>query len=204
MKYLFISLIIAGTLWAIIFSALTADIINFWFALSFSSIVLALLGIVADKENKSHKFRWKNSYILIGIASAAMLYGIFALGHFLISLIIPQASKLVQNVYFSRSLLPLPAISVMLILIAPAEEIYWRGFLQKRLSNNFGKTGGLLIGAFAYSIVHIWSFNPVLLLAALICGLFWGCLFMHFDSIWPGIISHTFWDLTIFVILPLK
>ena len=38
--------------------------------------------------------------------------------------------------------------------------------------------------------------------AAGLCGLFWGLLYMRTRSVWPGLVSHALWDLVIFVLAP--
>ena len=43
-----------------------------------------------------------------------------------------------------------------------------------------------------------------LLLAALVCGLFWGGMFWRIGRLWPVIISHAAWDVLIFVIRPIQ
>lgn len=45
--------------------------------------------------------------------------------------------------------------------------------------------------------------NPVLLLAALVCGLFWGLLYHFTKSLPLVVISHTAWDLLVFLVFPL-
>jgi hypothetical protein len=46
------------------------------------------------------------------------------------------------------------------------------------------------------------SGNPVLVLAALVCGLWWGYQYLRFNSLLSNVISHLFWDLLVFIILP--
>ncbi len=90
-----------------------------------------------------------------------------------------------------------------MLVIGPAEEIFWRGFAQRRMQLAFGPAKGFLVTTAVYALVHIWAFNFMLLMAALICGLFWGWMYLHFKSVWPGLISHAVWDLFIFIIIPI-
>jgi len=59
-----------------------------------------------------------------------------------------------------------------------------------------------LISALLYTGVDILTMNFMLIIASLVCGLFWGYLYQRDKSIYPVIISHAVWDLTAFVILP--
>jgi membrane protease YdiL (CAAX protease family) len=46
------------------------------------------------------------------------------------------------------------------------------------------------------------SGNPMIILAAAVCGIFWGGLYLRFRSPVLNAVSHTVWDLLVFVILP--
>jgi hypothetical protein len=60
----------------------------------------------------------------------------------------------------------------------PAEEIFWR--------------------------VHVPSLNPMLILAAMVCGIAWGGLYRLFPKQLPAIlVSHALWDAAAFVWWPL-
>ncbi|MBM4017563.1 MAG: CPBP family intramembrane metalloprotease [Planctomycetes bacterium] len=63
---------------------------------------------------------------------------------------------------------------------------------------------GYLIAAVLYAGAHVWALNPMLLAAMLLCGLAWRWVFLRSGSLWPGIISHAVWDVTIFVVFPIR
>jgi membrane protease YdiL (CAAX protease family) len=63
---------------------------------------------------------------------------------------------------------------------------------------------GLVIAAAIYTLVHVWSFNLMLIAAAGLCGAFWGLLFAVTGNVWPCIISHAVWDVVIFILLPIQ
>ena len=92
---------------------------------------------------------------------------------------------------------------LLLFIIGPGEEIYWRGFIQNTLSKKMGETKGYIISVLLYAGVHIITGNIMLVIAALVCGIYWGWLYKKEKSLLPVIISHAIWDLTIFVIFPL-
>jgi hypothetical protein len=86
--------------------------------------------------------------------------------------------------------------------MGPAEEIYWRGFVQETLGGRLGKTGSLLLTSSIYALVHIVAFNFMLLVAAAVCGLFWGLLFLRERNLVTVMLSHALWDVMTFVLLP--
>lgn len=61
---------------------------------------------------------------------------------------------------------------------------------------------GLVLSVLAYGLVHLGSGSVTLVGAALVCGLFWGCLYQRFKSIWLNILSHALWDRAVFLVWP--
>ena len=60
------------------------------------------------------------------------------------------------------------------------------------------------ITAVIYALVHIWSFNFMLIMAALVAGLVWGLVYRLCPKALPAlIVSHAVWDALIFVVLPI-
>jgi len=86
--------------------------------------------------------------------------------------------------------------------MGPAEEIYWRGFVQETLSGRFGPMTSLLVTSAIYALIHVFAFNFMLFVAAAVCGLFWGLLYLREESLIPVMISHALWDLMTFVLFP--
>ena len=92
----------------------------------------------------------------------------------------------------------------MALVIGPGEELFWRGFLQRRLQAQAGPGRGLVLATLLYAAVHIASSNPILVLAAFVCGLFWGLLYLRYQSMLLNMLSHLIWDLAIFLLLPVS
>jgi hypothetical protein len=88
--------------------------------------------------------------------------------------------------------------------MGPAEEIYWHGFVQRTLGLRLDAIRGVLLTPAVYAAVHISGFNFMLVMAAGVCGLFWGILYQREKSLIPVIISHSLWDVIIFVLFPLS
>lgn len=141
--------------------------------------------------------------ILYGVTSGLLLYGLFYFGFETIKST-PFLLQGANSVYEFRSGRPQSIIALLLIFpIAPGEETYWRGLIQRRLSERIGPKTGLLLAASAYALVHLPTLNPTLIITAFIGGLAWGTLYQLTDNLVPAIISHTLWDILIFVVLPL-
>jgi membrane protease YdiL (CAAX protease family) len=76
--------------------------------------------------------------------------------------------------------------------------------LQRALQQRIHRIAALVLATALYSLVHAWSGNLPLLLAAFTAGLLWGALFAWTGSLVPGIISHALWDVLMFVLVPLQ
>lgn len=198
-------IILAVLFWFIIFTPRASHQINFWVALTLSTLTLSALAWWADGEALGKLIAPSARLIGIGLASVPLLYGLFYLGKALVSEVMGTSGVvMVEMVYASKTQAPLWVIALLLlVIIGPCEEIFWRGFLQRRISLRWGRLWGLGGATLVYTLVHAWSGNPVLILAAGVAGLFWGILYLLTDSVIPSLISHALWDFTVFILFPL-
>lgn len=204
MIQVYIGFLLASILWFIMFSPLTKDFANFWLLMILSTSILISYSIFLGKEQLKGVIRYKHKWLIIGIASAIILYLIFYLGYYSSDYLFAFTHQQVTNIYSTQNQADKVYIGLALLLwIGPAEEIFWRGFAQHNLTLKYGETKGYVITTLIYALVHIWAFNFMLFMAALICGLFWGWMFKKYKSLVPVIISHSLWDVLIFVIMPI-
>lgn len=176
---------------------------NFWFKLSFSALLLAVFALKPLLEQKEKLLSMRKRFVFVGILSAILLYAIFWVGREVSTALFPFASREIGNVYVTKAELNPAAIGLLLFFImGPAEEIYWRGFVQETLSHRFGQMTSLLVTSAIYALIHVFAFNFMLFVAAAVCGLFWGLLYLRERSLIPVIISHALWDLMTFVLFP--
>ena len=111
---------------------------DFWTKLTISAVFLASCSIVFSGRAILDLLRPNINDLIIGIASAAALYGIFLVGKLVLTAILPTAEAGIQSVYAPRTDLPSRAIGVLhLCLTAIAEEVFWRGFVQRSLILSF-------------------------------------------------------------------
>jgi uncharacterized protein len=176
---------------------------NFWLKLTSSATLLAALGVGPVLKQKKELFRLTKRSVFVGIFSALLLYGVFWLGKEVSVALFPFASREIGNVYLTKSQLNPTVIGLLLFFVmGPAEEVYWRGFVQSFLTGRFGEITGLLATSCAYALIHIFAFNFMLLVAAFVCGLFWGLLYLWKRNLVTVMLSHALWDLATFVLFP--
>ncbi len=142
--------------------------------------------------------------ILVGLTSAVILFLIFFLGRVVLSWLWPASGHQIEGVYAFKQGYSGYFLGFLLAgIIGPGEEILWRWSLQDEWMKKLGPWPGLALISGVYALVHLPTRNPVLVLAASTCGLFWGWLFLKFRSLLANIVSHSIWDVLIFIILPL-
>ncbi|MDT8718624.1 CPBP family intramembrane metalloprotease [Clostridium sp. 19966] len=195
-----ISLTIVPVLWYIIF---VLKPFNFWIEMSISILFLGIIAVAGDRELLSlKKLTLKN--ILIGVGSAVLLYFVFYVGNIISGYLFPFKDAQITSVYSNRAQGSSLLIGLLLLfIIGPGEEIYWRGFIQNTLSKKFGENKGYILATLLYAGVHIITFNFMLVVAALVCGMFWGWIYKKERNLATIIISHAVWDFSIFVLFPL-
>ena len=181
--------------------------VDFWWLFSGAACILVISATVADKSLleriKDDLCRDLPAKILLAVSSAVLLYIVFLAGHLISTSLFPFASANIQSVYAMRGDASLLRVILLIALvIGPAEEIFWRGYLQQRLSVRRGNVRGLILAMMLYGLVHIGSLNPMLLIAALVCGFYWGLIYLWRRSLFINCLSHVIWDLAVFVIFP--
>ncbi len=180
---------------------------DFWWWMSANVAALVGLAAAQDKEWRSRVLDDLKSRRLFkiagGLASALALYGVFYAGNLVSRWLFSFAGGGITDVYaFKGAASPLRITLLMLALIGPGEELFWRGFLQRRLELENGPWRGFVLAAAVYTLVHVGSGNLMLVLAAGVCSLFWGLLYLRTRSLLLNMVSHTAWDLLIFVLFP--
>ncbi len=179
---------------------------NFWLQLALTIVVLSLLAFYFRKNEiigqlKVTRDEWPKT-ILLGLVSAIFLYLIFLIGNDLASFFLSFGRSDIGGIYgFGEGVDPRFIALLLLFIIGPGEEIFWRGYLQKTFARRFGRMG-VLTTILAYAGVHLASGNIMLILAAFSGGVFWGLLYHYYKNLWVNILSHAFWDLIAFVLFP--
>lgn len=194
------TVLLASILWFITFY-LTWSV--FWIKISFSAATLALLSLWLQPLPKED-LKFDVRAVLLGLSSAAALYLIFWTGKAVSGAILPFAGQQIGGIYDKGAGTSMGVIALLLFFITgPAEELYWRGYLQKNLMVRFGPWQGWLLATVIYAAVHIWSFNFMLIGAAFVAGAFWGAMYLYVKNLAPVIISHSVWSMVIFAVFPI-
>ncbi|MBQ8867445.1 MAG: CPBP family intramembrane metalloprotease [Bacteroidaceae bacterium] len=204
MKRVWFLILLAFLLWTLMFSPWTAPHVPFWWTMTFSACTLTVLSTVFSPSWWKH-LRWSVSNILLGFAIAIALWCVFWVGDKASQWLFPFARPQVNLIYGMKAGESPWLISVLLLfLIGPAEEIFWRGYVQRRLSQHYSPNVGFLLATACYTLVHVASLNFMLVMASMVCGIAWGGLYRLFPQRFPAIVlSHALWDAAVFVWFPI-
>lgn len=197
------ALCIAICLWFSMFSPWTSPYVPFWGTMACSGIILSTLAFLWGDKFPKFSPSWPKQ-IVLGLALAFVLWWVFWIGDKLSQLMFDFARNQVDGIYGMADGMPKWLVGVLLLfVIGPAEEIFWRGFLQRRFSERYNPWVGFLLTLGFYTFVHLWSFNFMLICAAGVCGFCWGILYRFWPNALPAlVISHAIWDVCAFVIFP--
>jgi hypothetical protein len=173
----------------------------FWYIFSGSVLVLIVYAMYQEDVDDEASFI---QYIFLGAISGFLLFFVFWLGFQTIEILHLPLDKSIKKLYkwFAPSLFW--QYIALVLVAAPGEELFWRGFIQKRLLKYFRPMASILMASLLYASVHIYSGSFLLVFAAFISGFVWGLLYYWKKSMPLVIVSHIIFDLMIFIVLPFK
>jgi hypothetical protein len=166
---------------------------RFWDRMTATGLVLGGLALATDRTARGTRIGPKE--IALGLGTAAGLYGIFRVGDTLAREVMPRGKEEIGDIYALRSLRPKEELAARLgLVIGPAEELFWRGFVQSRT--------GYLTASALYGGAHLVTENATLIGAATVAGAYWGFLRAIGMPLGALVVSHVAWDIWIFLVAP--
>ena len=174
---------------------------RFWDRMTLTGLALGGYALLARPALRSTRIR--PAHVALGAASAAVLYGTFAVGDRVARRIVPSGPQDIAEIYALRELRPRGEIALRLVtIIGPAEELFWRGLVQGGLMTRYGRWRGAALAAAAYGGVHVVTGNFTLFGAAGIAGAHWCALYAAGVPLGALVVSHQLWDVWIFLLQP--
>jgi uncharacterized protein len=173
----------------------------FWYMLTATMLIVMSYSILSEKRNHDTTFLTDSLY---GIFSGMLLFLLFWTGHFMIEILDLPFQREITKLYKRFSPTHVWHYIVLLCFIVPGEELFWRSFVQKQLSEYVPNPYSVMIAAALYASVQIYSGTYIHIFAALFAGLFWGFLYSWKKSIPLVVVSHLTFDLFIFLLFPFR
>ncbi|MGM9923264.1 MAG: lysostaphin resistance A-like protein [Bacillus sp. (in: firmicutes)] len=175
----------------------------FWYLYTASMLFCVSIAMASEKSKDNESSLAKN--IIYGLLSGILVYALFALGNALIQwLDISTLSKDVAQLYKKFSPVDAWHFLVLFLVIIPAEEIFWRGFIQKRIGQYISNKATIIASALLYALPLIYSQNLALIIAGIAAGAVWAALYQWKKSLPLVIMSHLIFDYLLLVLLPFK
>ncbi|HVT06447.1 MAG TPA: type II CAAX endopeptidase family protein [Polyangia bacterium] len=184
-------------------AAASARAVGIWLAMGSVSIALALAIFVRDRRAALRLLRPSARLVVagaaVGWAMAAATYVLYPV----LARALPFMRTDLARLYASFRAPPLAIAAVALVPVIAGEELVWRGVVQTELVRRLGAWRGVPLAALAYALAHAPLGSPVLVVAALACGLVWGALRTATASLVPSLLAHVAWDMLVLLWLPL-
>ena len=194
-----IGLGMAGVVWTAAFRGRS----HFWQKMAAGVGTMGAFAVLVNPELRSEENRPRIRDLGVGLATAALLYGVFRAGDRFARRVMPTGAADIADVYERRKMAPRWFIAPALALvIAPGEELFWRGLVNGYLMQRLGRVTGSAVGAFIYGGIHLVTGNLTLTGAAGIAGAFWSLQYLFEGRLPSAIVSHIAWDVWIFLVQP--
>jgi membrane protease YdiL (CAAX protease family) len=177
----------------------------FWVLIAAGTALLGLLAVglrrgwIRDRGPRQGDFA-------IGLGAAVVLYLAFWVLRRVLGAVWPAAVGQLAALYGLVFSAPWQLAALLAALVvAPAEELFWRGLVLPGLrQRGLGPAAAVGAAAFAYGAAHLFSGSVVLALGAFAAGVGWGALYLATGRLAPGIVSHALWDLAVLLLFPLR
>lgn len=175
---------------------------RFWSRMTMTGLGLGAYAL-ASQPDMARRSRIGPREVVLGLTAAGALYGTFALGDRFARRFVPSGERDIASIYVLRTLRPRAEIAARLAtVIGPAEELFWRGFVQTALMARLGRWRGAAAASMAYGGVHLVTGNFTLFGAATVAGAEWGILYAAGMPLGALLVSHVTWDIWIFLLQP--
>lgn len=183
--------------WILLGIAFQMDV-YFWILFPIVQGILLLYSIWKGKPSANFPSVKQLAFATI---SGVFIYGLFAIGKVMIVWIVPSLFENLNELY--GLIQPKTGWHTVLVflLIIPAEEWFWRGYVQTHLEGSAAYR--ISVSVSLYALAHLASGSILLVLAALVAGLIWALLYEYTKTILVPLISHLAFDLLLFVVFPL-
>ncbi|MGI8608718.1 MAG: CPBP family intramembrane glutamic endopeptidase [Candidatus Dormibacteria bacterium] len=187
----------ATALWTVAFSRKQ----RFWEAMAVGVGSLGAFALYANPALRTTRLKPRD--VAVGLGTAVGLYGVFQVGDRVARKVVPSGAADIEDIYLRRTLADRRFIAgALALLIAPGEELFWRGLINSYLAQELGPVKGNAIGAAIYGGVHLVTRNFTLFGAAGIAGAFWSLQWLFEGRMASQVVSHVAWDVWIFLVQP--
>ncbi|MES1208752.1 MAG: CPBP family intramembrane glutamic endopeptidase [Pseudomonadota bacterium] len=182
--------------------AATSAAVGMWPALGVTAVGTGTLALALEGQTLRPLFRPTVAAIVAGLVTGAAMtaatYALYPLVSHVSGAMARDTARLYANLNASSHLW----LSLVLVPVVIGEEVVWRGMVHGALARRFGPAVAVLLAAPLYAVAHAPVGSPVLVLAALGCGLIWGGLRATTASLLAPLVAHLLWDEIVLFLAP--
>lgn len=190
----------AAVAWAILVTASPPPF--FAWAAPFALAWIGVSALAAPPDLRA-RLRARPSDVALGIGTAILLYlasraFLWAFCGGLSDVLCAPLGAMFER-FRTRAILPGLAL---FFLVAPAEELFWRGLVQARLADRLGPARAVIVATALAALLALATGEPFLALATVPTYAAWGALVAWRRSLVPALVSHALWSTLIATLAP--
>lgn len=160
-----------------------------------TAVAVSLAAIVAWRERLRLRplLRVTPRIALLSVAATVAMIAVTYLAFPLLVRWLPSLATETQVIY--ARFIAGRTLAVLIAGVLPvvvAEELLWRGSFQGSLAG-----AGVLVAAVIYGVAHAPAGSLLLVVVALLCGLYWSALRAISGSLIPALCAHLAWDIAL-------
>lgn len=164
--------------------------------------MLFLLSFVIFNDDLKKEFSFVKG-ILPGIFSGIVLYIIFYIGAFIIKVMPGGLEHSVEAAFNKYSTHSLIIWLLLIVAIIPGEEIFWRGFVLKRLNHYFNPWFSNVFTALLCMVMMFPSGNFAAIIGIFVASLVWNIMYSYRPSLLMLYLSHLTFAFLLLAALPI-
>ncbi len=172
----------------------------FWYLYGAGMLFLLSFVIFNDDLKKEYSF---TKGILPGIFSGIVLYIVFYIGAFILKVMPGSLENSVAAAFDKYATDSWVIWLLMIVAIIPGEEIFWRGFVLKRLNNYFNPWFSNIFAALICMVMMFPSGNFAAIIGIFVASLVWNIMYSYRPSLLMVYMSHLTFAFILLAALPI-
>ena len=177
---------------AVVWRLVARGVATVWGAMSVVLAVAAVVALLAEDVHLSRRI----APVVATLAGAGIGLGLYVATRVFVRLVarFPAFAHHTADVYGERHDVSLAvALFLALAVVAPAEEAFWRGFVQARLGDAMSPLAGALAAWGLYVAANLASGKLPIVAAAVVGGAVWGGLAFWTRGVLASVACHVVW-----------
>jgi hypothetical protein len=163
-----------------------------WRTMGATFVVLAALSLASGRVRWADRIEIAPA-VAVGLGSGAALY-VLTLMFFGVSRRWTALRRHTHSLYeYPQGVSPVETLGVASLVVAPGEELFWRGLVQDIAVAATGSIPGGLVAWGLYVAANIASGSIPIVLGAVVGGAAWGTLAWWSGGVAASVASHAVW-----------